>query len=656
MADPLSIAGSVVGITAAGVQASVKLYALAEKVATASQRVTSIADDISSTCAILNQVRELIIPQPDAHGTLRSVFNSVALNDISHALGRCRSAFTDIDTFLRRAFEQVGKRPALRSNIELSRFERAKWPFLQPQFEDLRNDLRDAKGNLVLMIAVASLALAQRGGRQRPIHETERLELGSTIIQLQQARTPKPPIRNAGEGLENHSLANSSMNFSDIGSDTSIPSSSMLNPQSAGSVKAASPSQRQGNRYISLSRNRTRQVSLATTPVGLSNLDSASNSYTWSHEQASPNRLTPSAEVVATTVVKPHPTLETLELTEKITAEALAYLREPHPPATSPKTLSSTLESTAVSRTSEEQPQEAIPPNVLPAIPSVQSTSNKTNHYQGWTTNHLQGLVTGYGDSLLLSQMELPERSLEILATTSTNEGHDPYTIMLKLTREQQRIIKGTYTAILEAELVYLRLEHRTTVSSVFGTLNIATLEWIVTFKVPWQGFPVMYDRPLPQSQNDDELSQSYWGPPLAASCDPSIFQPPMVRSKTHLKESTGLERKRASYSSTSPFGLVKTTGDIFMPVEDSLVPEPDLADYPNVCGNGSSVEQPTHSETAVLNTPDQSQDEIEPYESPAYTSEGPYTTVRRYKVPSELAEEDEEDIVTGLLARWTTP
>lgn len=47
MADPLSIAGSVVGITAAGVQASVKLYALAEKVATASQRVTSIADDVT---------------------------------------------------------------------------------------------------------------------------------------------------------------------------------------------------------------------------------------------------------------------------------------------------------------------------------------------------------------------------------------------------------------------------------------------------------------------------------------------------------------------------------------------------------------------------------------------------------------------------------
>ncbi|KAF5845786.1 hypothetical protein GGP41_009658 [Bipolaris sorokiniana] len=86
MADPLSIAGSVVGITTAGVQASVKLYALAEKVATASQMITNIADDISSTCAIFNQVRELIIPQPDAQGVLKSVFNSIALKDISDAL------------------------------------------------------------------------------------------------------------------------------------------------------------------------------------------------------------------------------------------------------------------------------------------------------------------------------------------------------------------------------------------------------------------------------------------------------------------------------------------------------------------------------------------------------------------------------------------
>ena len=53
MADPLSIAGSVVGIAAAGVKVSISLFALIETVSTASERVESIANDISSTCGIL---------------------------------------------------------------------------------------------------------------------------------------------------------------------------------------------------------------------------------------------------------------------------------------------------------------------------------------------------------------------------------------------------------------------------------------------------------------------------------------------------------------------------------------------------------------------------------------------------------------------------
>jgi hypothetical protein len=53
MADPLSIAGSVVGIAAAGIKVSISLFALAETVSTASDRVDSIANDVSSTCGIL---------------------------------------------------------------------------------------------------------------------------------------------------------------------------------------------------------------------------------------------------------------------------------------------------------------------------------------------------------------------------------------------------------------------------------------------------------------------------------------------------------------------------------------------------------------------------------------------------------------------------
>lgn len=53
MADPLSIAGSIVGIAAVGVQISISLFTLVETVSTASERVESIANDVASTCMIL---------------------------------------------------------------------------------------------------------------------------------------------------------------------------------------------------------------------------------------------------------------------------------------------------------------------------------------------------------------------------------------------------------------------------------------------------------------------------------------------------------------------------------------------------------------------------------------------------------------------------
>jgi len=53
MADPLSVAASVIGVTSAGMKISMTLFSLAETVATANERVEHIASDISSTCGIL---------------------------------------------------------------------------------------------------------------------------------------------------------------------------------------------------------------------------------------------------------------------------------------------------------------------------------------------------------------------------------------------------------------------------------------------------------------------------------------------------------------------------------------------------------------------------------------------------------------------------
>lgn len=461
--------GSVVGITTAGVQASMKLYALAEKVATSSQMITSIGDDISSTRAILNQVRELIIPQTDAQRVLTSVFNSVALKDISDALQRCRSVFTEIGILLRCAFEQVGKRPALHSKIELSMLEKAKWPFLQPQFDDLRSNLRDAKGNLVLVIAVATLALAQRDGRQRPIHETERLELGSTIVQLEQARRIKPHEPTV------HTVSEQprGMPFSS-GEDP-------LGSQSTHLMEASPPSSKQNTDPGLVSSIRKHGVPSISSGVSLvrSSLKLPSNGRL--RDQNILNRSSPAAEVEAGTLPKSLPDVRS------ITCPGWDLLHEQNP--SEQQFLQKSVASTPVSRSagttqlSKNRPQEKTASKNLTLTSSTSSNSEKTNHYQGWSTDYLQGLATGYGDSVTLTKMKLPEQSLQKLVKTYYEEGNDPHIGMLELTKEQQAIIKQSWLEHSQAELVYVHVQHNITISSVFGILSIETLKWIINIE-----------------------------------------------------------------------------------------------------------------------------------------------------------------------------
>lgn len=138
-----------------------------------------------------NQLRDLITPQPgfiSTHNT--SIFNPTALSDIHSALHHCRSIFSQIKKFLERATKQIKDRtPRPHLKITLSRSEKAKWPFLQAAMQDLRNDLRDSKTNLLLMVAVANLAMAQRRRSSRGNNSEEQADLRATIVKLQRMKT-----------------------------------------------------------------------------------------------------------------------------------------------------------------------------------------------------------------------------------------------------------------------------------------------------------------------------------------------------------------------------------------------------------------------------------------------------------------------------------
>lgn len=158
--DGVSIAGSLVSIGAAGCQIAVKLYTLATQIITASERVSSISNDIFLTSGVLQQLGELLTQKTDTDGT--TIFTQSSLDITKTSASICERIFNEVEKALKDASEQIRDRGRLVGKIKLSRSEKAKWPFAQPSIEALRNHLREAKGTLMLMLQVTSLALSKK--------------------------------------------------------------------------------------------------------------------------------------------------------------------------------------------------------------------------------------------------------------------------------------------------------------------------------------------------------------------------------------------------------------------------------------------------------------------------------------------------------------
>lgn len=159
--DGVSIAASLVGIGAAGCQVAIKLYTLATQISTASDRISSISNDVSLTSGVLQQLGELMSQKSTGDGT--TIFSQSGLETTKTSAAMCQSIFEGIEQAARDASKQIrGRDNFIGGKIKLSRSERAKWPFLQPSIDTLRTDLREAKGTLMLMLQVTSLAFSKK--------------------------------------------------------------------------------------------------------------------------------------------------------------------------------------------------------------------------------------------------------------------------------------------------------------------------------------------------------------------------------------------------------------------------------------------------------------------------------------------------------------
>ena len=161
--DGISVTASVVSIASAGAQLSITLVTLGTQVKTASERIMSVSNDISVTSSVLHQLGDLMSQNNSRSETSTNIFSRSGLETTRASALCCKRIFEQIKNQARRASVQLRsrKRPR-RDRIELTMMEKAKWPFFQPKMHSLREDLKEAKGTLMLMLQVSSLALSKR--------------------------------------------------------------------------------------------------------------------------------------------------------------------------------------------------------------------------------------------------------------------------------------------------------------------------------------------------------------------------------------------------------------------------------------------------------------------------------------------------------------
>ena len=183
--DGISIAASIISIATAGIQISIKLVTLSTQISSASERVTSIGNDISLTSGVLHQLGELMTQKATGDGA--SIFSQGGLETTKTSANMCERIFREIENEFRRANAQLrGCRKSAGGQIRLSKSEKLKWPFLQPSIDILRADLREAKGTLMLMLQVTSLALSKKMADLSASSSSEQGDIFRAIVALQQ--------------------------------------------------------------------------------------------------------------------------------------------------------------------------------------------------------------------------------------------------------------------------------------------------------------------------------------------------------------------------------------------------------------------------------------------------------------------------------------
>ncbi|KAJ6095937.1 hypothetical protein N7486_006683 [Penicillium sp. IBT 16267x] len=185
--EAVGAASAILGIATAGVQCSVKLVTFAGQIKIAPEQIGFVAEDVSLSASILQQLGELAKENMEyeprvsdgnsknatnnnvksVHDTnmpvsKQSIFNATGLETVMNLAKKCEVIFESLNQSLRKASKQLHEKSGVSGKVKLSRTEMLKWPFLFPGIDTMRNELRNVKGTLMLMLQVAMLAYSRK--------------------------------------------------------------------------------------------------------------------------------------------------------------------------------------------------------------------------------------------------------------------------------------------------------------------------------------------------------------------------------------------------------------------------------------------------------------------------------------------------------------
>ncbi|KAL9058453.1 MAG: hypothetical protein Q9162_001748 [Coniocarpon cinnabarinum] len=148
MADPLSISASIVSVAGAGIKLSTTLYTYAETAFRADESLKSIAQEVSLTSAVINELAS-ILKQDDGP----QICSENAVQTARDTIVGCKEVFEEINAALQQSLKS-----ATPSKPRISTIGRLVWPLKEQRMQLIRSNLDKLKSTLTLMLQVLQYA------------------------------------------------------------------------------------------------------------------------------------------------------------------------------------------------------------------------------------------------------------------------------------------------------------------------------------------------------------------------------------------------------------------------------------------------------------------------------------------------------------------